>query len=322
MNIRKLSHFLAVIESRNMRTAAESVHLSQPALSRSLKSLEDELGIPLLDRAYGRIAPTAYSAPVVEHIRKLTAEARALQESVRRLKGLEEGEIRVGFGPFAAATALRPVASDLVSRYPKLGLRIELTNSPLLIELLKQDRLDLVVCDSRYLVDGDVTVIRLPKQPIAFAAGRHHPLHRHQGRIRLEELKGHPIGAPTLPPELLVTFREHGLENFPNVGCDEMRVLLELAATTSLVALVPQLVVDSLWDHQEVAALPVSIPFDPYAHPCILHARGRTLGPAASLLIKLVQERLSQAPRGHRSGARQVSTESKRRPASAARTGP
>jgi DNA-binding transcriptional LysR family regulator len=298
MNLRKLSHFLAVVETRSLRAAAESVHLSQPALSRSLKSLEDELGIPLLDRAYGRITPTAYSTPVLEHIRKLASEGRALREAVRRLKGLEEGEIRVGFGPFAAAVALRQVGADLVSRYPKLALHIELTNSPLLIELLQQDRLDLVVCDSRYLVEGedDMTVIPLGKQKVAFVAGRQNPLHARKGRYRLEDLKGHPIGAPTLPAELLAAFREHGFEDVPNVACDEIRVLVELAASTPLVIMVPQLVVDRLGQDHDVAALPVSIPFDPYAYPCIIHARGRTLGPATSLLIKLVQERLSQAP--------------------------
>lgn len=297
MNLRKLSHLLALIENRNLRAAAESVHLSQPALSRSVKSLEDELGITLLDRAYGKIVPTAFSAPIVEHIRRLASEERALREAVRRVKGLEEGEIRIGFGPFAAATALRTVASDLVSRYPKLSLRIELANSPLLIELLEQDRLDLVVCDSRYLVEGDVTVIRLPKQPVAFAAARRNPLHRQRNGLGLEDLRGHPIGAPTLPAELLVAFREHGFDDFPNVACDEMRVLLELAANTSLVVMVPKMVVDSLGKDQEVAALPVTIPFDPYAYPCIMHTRGRTLGPAANLLIELVQECLSPAPR-------------------------
>lgn len=291
MNLRKFSHFLAVVENGSFRKASEAVHLSQPALSRSLKSLEDELGIPLLDRAYGRIVPTAYSQPIVDHIRRMTAEDRALKDSVRRIKGLEEGEIRIGFGPFAAATALPSVMREMVSRYPKLRLSVEIANSGLLLELLKQDRLDLVVGDSRYSVDlGEVSVIQMSKQQIAVVASRSHELARRAGQLTLADLKDRSTGAPTLPPDLLQSFKGHGLVDFPTLTCDDMRVLAELAENTQLIALVPQLVVDELAGRNTLAVLRVSTPFDRYAYPCIMHTRGRTLGPAATLAIELVSE--------------------------------
>lgn len=306
MNIRKLAHLLAVIDNRSMRAAAESVHLSQPALSRSLKSLEDELGIELLDRSYGRVMPTSYSAPVLEHIRNLTAEAGALRETVRRVKGLEEGSIRVGFGPFAAATALRLVARDLVSRYPKLKLHIELANSPLLVELLQQNRLDVVVCDSRYLAGEDFTVTQLSPQPVGFLAGPGHPLRRRRGRIALEELRDYPVGAPTLPPELIATFRENGFQDFPSVGCESVGLLLEVALHTPLVVMVPQVVLEILAEAHGLVALPVDAPFSLFAYPCVIHGRGRMLGPAAALLKELVQQQLGPPPGTGRKPARQV----------------
>lgn len=293
MNLRKLNHFLAVVESRNMRLAAEAVHLSQPALSRSLKSLEDELGIELFDRAYGKIVPTTYSSTVVDHIRRLASEERALKESVRRIKGLDEGEIRVGFGPFAAADALRPVAGKLLARYPKLTLKLELANSPLLIELLDQGRLDVVICDSRYLThDIDMKIHRLPRQPIAFVAGRDNPLHSRRN-LHLEDLRAHTIGSPTLPPDLLAAFHSRGFEDFPSVYCDDMHVLLDLAAASPLVAMVPELVVRNANTSSDIKSLNVKVPFEPYAYPCILHARERKLGPAGTLMLELMQEQLS-----------------------------
>ncbi len=289
MNLRKFAHFLAVVENRSFRKASEAVHLSQPALSRSLKSLEDELGIQLFDRAYGRLVPTAYSQPVIDHIRRMTAEDRALKDSVRRIKSLEEGEIRIGFGPFAAATVLPSVMRDMVSRYPKLRLRIEIANSGLLLELLHQDRLDLVVGDSRYSTDlGGVNVIQMSKQEIAIVTSRNHELARRAGRLTLADMHGRSTGAPTLPPELVRSFRDHGLVDFPTLTCDDMRVLAELAENTQLIALVPQLVVDELAARNTLAVLRVSTPFDRYAYPCIMHTLGRTLGPAATLAVDLV----------------------------------
>ncbi|MEG0150184.1 MAG: LysR family transcriptional regulator [Comamonas sp.] len=291
MNLRKLSHFLAVVESGSFRKAAEAVHLSQPALSRSLKSLEEELGIPLFDRSYGRIVPTISSQPIVEHIRRMTAEDRALKDSVRRIKGLEEGEIRIGFGPFAAATAMTSVMRDLVTRYPKLRVNIEIANAGLLLELLKQERLDLIVGDSRYSADlSEVSVIELAKQEIAVVANPQHALMRHAGPLTLADLQDYATGAPTLPPELLQSFKGHGLVDFPTLTCDDMRVLAELAENTQLIALVPQLVVDALAGRNTLTVLNVSTPFDRYAYPCIMHVRGRTLGPAATLVSDLVQQ--------------------------------
>lgn len=289
MNLRKFAHFLAVVENRSFRKAAEAVHLSQPALSRSLKSLEDELGIPLLDRAYGHLVPTAYSQPIIDHIRRMTAEDRALKDSVRRIKGLEEGEIRIGFGPFTAATVLPSVMRDMVSRYPKLRLRIEIANSGLLLELLKQDRLDLVVGDSRYSADlEEITVIRMSKQQIAFAVNRDHELARSRKKLTLADLRSRATGSPTLPPELMRSFKEHGLTDFPTLTCDDMRVLVGLAENTQLIVMVPRLAVAELAGHDTLAALRVSMPFECYGYPCVMHARGRTLGPAATLVIELV----------------------------------
>lgn len=300
MNLKKFAHFLAVVETKSFRKASEAVHLSPPALSRSLKSLEEELGVPLFDRKYGKVAPSAYSLPLVPHIRRVIAEARALEESVQRIKGLEEGEIRVGFGPFAAAAVLRPVMSDIIARHPKLKVRIDLSNSGLLLELLKQDRLDVVVADHRYISGrDDVAVLELPKQPMAFLVNSGHELARHRSRLTLSDFDGYAIGAPTIPEELLQAIRNAGVVDFQQVICDDLAVLLELVQNTPLIGLVPQLVTDETATRRDLLPLRVDVPFDRYAYPCIMSASGRILGPASTLLIELVTERFT-APRRKR----------------------
>jgi DNA-binding transcriptional LysR family regulator len=61
MNTRQLRHFLALLDTGSLAAAAESVHLSQPALSRSIRALEDMLGVPLFDRNDRRLRPTTYA---------------------------------------------------------------------------------------------------------------------------------------------------------------------------------------------------------------------------------------------------------------------
>ena len=299
MNVRKFEHLLAVLETRSLRAAAEAVHLSQPALSRSLASLEEELGITLLDREYGTVRATAYSEPVLNHIKRIAEETRALKDSVRRLKGLEEGEIRVGFGSFAAAIAVRAVGSELIRRYPKLALRVELAHSTLLLELLQDGRLDVVICDSRYVMqDMEFATIELPKQVSALVTSKNHPLQR-RGKVALDELKGYPIGSPTLPAEHIASFEAHGFTGTPTVTCNEMHVLLELAANTDLIAIVPKLVVDRGALPTDLGALAVKLPFEVFGLPTIL-TRRRDLGPAARLLVDLVRQHFTSPTKSPR----------------------
>lgn len=293
MNIRKLVHFLAVLEAKSFSKAAAQVHLSQPALSRSLQSLEHELGIPLFDRKGGKLGPSAHGAAVVEQIRRVLAEIQGLDEAVRRVKGLEEGKIRVGFGPFAAITALGSVLRQIVSSYPSLRVRVEVANSGLLLELLRHDRLDFVIGDVRYMTEQDeLAVLHLPKQPMVFLANMHNPLLQRR-KLKLADLRECAIGTPSLPPVLRQAFLSEGFDDFPNVNCDEMAVLIELAEHTSLVAMAPAIVVGDLGNRRRLGRLPVHVPFDFFAYPCIMTQRGQSLGPAGRMLIELVQARFA-----------------------------
>lgn len=290
MNIRKLEHLLAVIDNRNMRAAAEAIHLSQPALSRSVKSLEDELGLILLDRSYGKVQAATYSAQVVQHIRRLTSEARALNELVRRIRGLDEGEIRVGFGPFVASTVLGRVTTQLIQRHPRLSFHVEVNNPSLLVEFLSQGRLDLIVCDSRYAEDMEkVSMLPLPRLSLAFVASTDHPL-RGRKPLRLIDLKEFPLAGPMLPPAWLNALASKGLNYSPSVKCDDTHLLLELAASTAAVALLPEPTLRSTAARaSDIAPLPLRLPIDPASVPCIMYAEGKTLGPAAKVLIELIQ---------------------------------
>lgn len=289
MNLRKLKHLLAVIEHGSVRAASEQVHLSQPALSRSLSSLEHELGIALLDRTYGQIVQAAYAKPVIDHLRRICAEDRALRETIRRIKGLDEGEVRVGFGPFAAATALRPVMQEVMSSYPNLSFTLEIANTGLLLELLRQDRLDIVIGDSRYLDQPEgISIIALKHQTIAIAVQPEHELTASPPPLTLADLQTHTTGSPTLPDELAKQLRKHGLADFPTVTCDDMRVLVDLAERTELVVILPQLVVKERVRRGSLTTLELAMPFRPHTNPCIMHISGRMLGPASRLLIDLV----------------------------------
>ena len=73
MNTRQLRHLLAVVEHGSVSAAADHVNLSQPALSRSLRALEDELRAPLFDRHERRLVPTPFAQAYLARARRIVA---------------------------------------------------------------------------------------------------------------------------------------------------------------------------------------------------------------------------------------------------------
>jgi len=95
-DLRQLRHFVALAEHGHFARAAEAVHLSQPALSRSIQALEASLGCVLVDRHSRGISLTAHGRLVLEHARRLLAGSQALSNAVGQLGNLASGELRLG----------------------------------------------------------------------------------------------------------------------------------------------------------------------------------------------------------------------------------
>src|SRR5437870_4674623 len=108
VELRHLRYFVAVAEMENVSRAALKLHVSQPALSRQIRDLEDELGFPLLER-------TAKSVSLTEAGRVFHAEARALlhqaEAAVKKARAASTagpGELHVGYSPTPTARILPP----------------------------------------------------------------------------------------------------------------------------------------------------------------------------------------------------------------------
>src|SRR5262245_56751074 len=99
MDLQRLRAFVGIAEAGGFGRAATRLHLSQPALSRQLRGLEDELGVRLFDRIGRRIQLTAEGEDLLQRTRRLLSDASALGERARALRGGETGVLRVGATP-------------------------------------------------------------------------------------------------------------------------------------------------------------------------------------------------------------------------------
>ena len=104
MNLRRLAHIVALAERRNFARASEEVHLSQPALTRSIQAAEAELGLRLFDRGTTQVTPTPAGEFVIERARRLVFDGRCLKRDVDLYRDRKLGDTAFGVGPFPAAT--------------------------------------------------------------------------------------------------------------------------------------------------------------------------------------------------------------------------
>ncbi|MCG6121538.1 MAG: LysR substrate-binding domain-containing protein [Microvirga sp.] len=143
MQLRQIEVFHAVMITGSTVAAAEMLHVTQPAISTTLKRMQDELGLALFTNAAGRLAPTPEA-------RALFAQAHAIQEDVDTLRRLARllatgkvGTLRLGVVPAVSEGILASAVSEIRGAAPDLALSVDVLNSHDLVNRLIGGRLDL-----------------------------------------------------------------------------------------------------------------------------------------------------------------------------------
>ena len=144
MNIRSLEHLLALAETGSFSKAAERCFLTQSALSRSIQTLESDLGGKLLDRIGKRNELTPLGQQVVERSRGIVRDAAELKRSAELLQD-GAGLIRVGLGSGPGALLMQPLMRLAAEQYPRV--RVSITRGPTELQLvqLRARQLDAMV---------------------------------------------------------------------------------------------------------------------------------------------------------------------------------
>lgn len=143
MEIRHLKYLMAVGQELHFGRAADKLFITQPALSRQILQLEEELGVKLLERDKRNVALTSAGAYLMDEAEYVINHLNQVIESTKRKAKGEEGEVRIGF----VGSAMQDVIPDLLVRlngqYPKLHTSLdELSNKEQLSALI-HDRLDI-----------------------------------------------------------------------------------------------------------------------------------------------------------------------------------
>lgn len=124
MELRSLRHFVAVADTLNFRVAGERLHLTQPALSRSIAALELELGVTLFDRDTRGVALTTHGAQLLQRARGVLIDADEFTYAAHALRAAAPSQVRVGLYGNGLAELTHPVLEAFCDRYPDAAVQV------------------------------------------------------------------------------------------------------------------------------------------------------------------------------------------------------
>ncbi|MEN3940329.1 LysR substrate-binding domain-containing protein [Prosthecobacter sp. SYSU 5D2] len=174
MELRPLRSFIAAAEDGNISRAAARLHLTQPALSRQIKGLEDELGVGLLERGAHSFSLTPAGELLLKEGRVLLERADALEQRVRATAKAQT--IRVGYSPSLSAGILSPAMEAFSQVHPKARVELsDLANQEMMDGLIKGS-LDVIVTVPPVKDMPDILWTTVQRQAWRVALPRQHPL--------------------------------------------------------------------------------------------------------------------------------------------------
>lgn len=154
MTIVQLEYLLAVANCGSFSHAAEHCFVTQPSLSMQVKSLEEELGVVLLDRSKKPVIPTEAGEVVLEQARQTIKAYNYIREAVSELKKETSGKLRLGVIPTIAPYLLHKFIPAFVHDFPKVELEISEMITSDIVEALKRDRIDAALVASGTCGEG------------------------------------------------------------------------------------------------------------------------------------------------------------------------
>lgn len=281
LQLRHVQHAVALAEEGSYTAAARRLNLSQPALSRSIQTLEELLGAPLFDRTSAGIVPTPIGSIVLERGRLLLQDAKSVEREVRLALGLETGSLTIGAGPYPANISVGQACGLLLLDHPRLRVDIRVTDWQSLLEAVLDGTLDLAVAEiSTVANDSRFETETLPRHQGYFICNPRHPLAR-EAALTLERIRAFPIVSSSLPARL-------GSID-ATIRVDTFRLLRDIVIHSNTIGLATASQVRADEEAGLLTRLPLELPWM-HSQYGFIRLRNRTPSPAALAFTSKLRE--------------------------------
>lgn len=290
ISFRQLAHAQALALHRNFRVAATELHISQPALTRSIKALEQSLGVKLFDRLSSGLVMTPAGEVVLHRARRVLQEAGELELELAEFTGLTSGSLVISTGPYPGDKLVPDAVAALMMASPDIRCRVrEVDWTEAAAHLLERES-EIAVVDLTGVADDD----RFEKEllidaPFFFLCRAGHPLAGSRV-LSMADFRDYPLVGNRMP-ERIARFFGAGDAGGGGIGeAGPFRVKIDMAtyAATRRVVLATDAITMAPLIQAEAELMDGSMALiltpgqNPRMYSGLVHLAGRTLSPAAA----------------------------------------
>lgn len=192
MTLKQLEYFCAVAQSRNISQASRQVFVAQPSLSRQISLLEEELGVPLLNRTNRGIELTAAGQRLYQHSLDLFSDIQRIREDIQGSDSGLRGHLSVG-SVYSNMPLLTQKLRLFRQMYPEIHIYVRLGSPEELIEDLRQHRLHLLLLRKSGADLSEFNVQTLREDPLELITSRQLDPAPELTEVPLQALRGAPM---------------------------------------------------------------------------------------------------------------------------------
>jgi DNA-binding transcriptional LysR family regulator len=295
LELRHLHHLIAVADEGSFTRAAHRVHIVQSGISASIKELEAEVGVRLIERTTRRVALTDPGRVFLEHARASVAAIEGGLQAVREQDGIVRGRLRIGvllsLNPYLdMPLVLKKIRLD----HPQMELEVRSTPAEAVPEMVRSGELDL----GFYALRGSTSIPGLQVLPfiqdtLVAICARDYPLGA-KGRVSIEELAKENFVdlIPTRATRKLLD-REFAIRNLHRrsvIEVNDPQTEVQFVARGLGVAIVPSVLARAYPESDSLTVLPISASHPPLAKwrlGIVMRARGKNEGPLRTVNVFL-----------------------------------
>jgi len=295
VNSKKIMHFVGVAKAGNFNDAARQLHISQPALSRSIQSLEQSLNVTLFDRSQRVIKLTKDGLHLLKHAHSVMQDLENFVIESKRLTQLETGSLAIGTGPLPADHVGAKACAEFLIQHPDIQLTLTVDEPANLVKKLVQGEIDVLIADPRGLdCIENLDFSHLSKFPTLAVARAHHPLST-KHNLTVGDITQFPLASISKAASRF--FMDHlgvsdsGGNRFFNYHCNSVQLMLTTLKHSDLIGILLSCNVIKELEREELCILDVpAINHRMYSDYAIITYQPRLLSLAAEAFIEICKK--------------------------------
>ena len=291
MDLERARLFRDIAQSRSVSKGAKLNGISQSAASQHLQDLEEQLGLPLLDRGSRPLTVTEAGKLYLEMCRDMLQRQDEFQAALERMKAEVEGTVRVASIYSVGLSEMSQLEQEFSRRYPQAHLDVEYLRPEKVYEAVVTDRADLGLL-SYPEATKEVTVLPWRQEEMVVAVSPHHPL-AEKSEVRPEDLEGLDfVGFDEDLPirrDIDRFLREHHVEVNLTLHFDNLQMIKEAVAHGEGVSIMPARIMEEEVKQGRLVPIPISS-LRLYRPVGIVHRRKKRFHRAGQAFLELLRE--------------------------------